>query len=168
MSPSTCLLILFFLAVPCDIRALKAATSDTARVRITIKDIDAFDVSDGGTITLTGQAGKNKLEGTNDKTAKLNYSHNSATPKKITAEVRPADNPPGHDITLKVRVAGGTGFQTLVLRGAPRGAVDVYTNITAGNLKNKTITYMANCTASGTQVSADTDFSFTVTFTTTD
>lgn len=145
-----------------------AATSDTGDIAITIQSIDSFDVSSGGTIVLSGTAGSNAMTGPDDTTAQLNYSHNSPTPKKITAEVQPGDNPAGHNITLKVKVTGGAGRKTLVLRGTAQGPVDVVTDKNAGKLSNKTVAYRATCTASGTQVGADTDFVFTVTFTTTD
>jgi len=145
-----------------------AATSDNGDVSITIQSIDALGVTDGGAILLTGTAGQNALTGTPESSARLNYSHNSATAKKIVAEVKAADNPAGHDITLQASVSGGSGTKTLVLSGAVQGPVELVANMAAGAYSQRTVTYAASCTASGTRVGADTDFVFTVTFTSTD
>lgn len=147
-------------------RAL-AASSGNAPVSATIQAVNVMSVTNSGTLQLQGTAGSNSLTGPGDSTAALNLSHNSATPLRVTAEVLPSGNPAGHDITLTVSVAGGAGQKTLVFSGAAQGAQDVYTNIAAGALSNKAITYGASCTASGTRVAADTTFNFIVTFTST-
>ena len=147
-------------------RAL-AASSGNAPVSTTIQAINVMSVTNSGTLQLQGMAGSNSLTGPSDSTAALNLSHNSATPLRVTAEVLPASNPAGHDITLTVLVAGGAGPKTLLLAGATQGVKDVYTNIVAAALSNKAITYGASCTASGTRVAADTTFNFIVTFTST-
>ena len=78
-----------------------------------------------------------------------------------------ANDPSGQDITLTVSVAGGTGTMTLVNAGAAQPAQSVWTGIAAGAYSNKAITYGASCTASGTPVSTNTNFTFVVTFTST-
>lgn len=144
-----------------------AATSDNGDVSFTIQPIDSLSATDGGAIVLTGTAGEDLLTGTADGTARLNYSHNGPNPRKLLAEVKPGDNPAGHDLSLGVQVAS-SGPKVLVLNGASQGAVEILGSIPTGAYSQRTVTYLARCTASGTQVSSDTDFVFTVTFTTTD
>lgn len=147
---------------------LPAASTDTATVTLAIQPIDALSVTGGETIVLDGTAGQNLLTGSSALSARLHLSHNRALPKKITAEVQPAGAPAGHDLTLTLTVAGGTGEKTLVANGAPQGAQEVLNNLAAGALSNRALTYQARGTASGTPVAATTDFVFTVTFTSTD
>jgi hypothetical protein len=143
-------------------------TSGSGEVSLTIQPIDCLSVTDGGAIVLTGTAGSNALAGAEDRTAALSYSHNSPTARKIVAEVRPENNPAGHDISLRVSVAGGTGFKTLVLNGMVQGTKEVLSNLPAGAHPQRLVSYQAGCTASGTRIGSDTDFRFTITFTTTD
>jgi hypothetical protein len=142
-----------------------AAQTGTSTVAIYIGDIDELSVGGGGTITLglKGGAGSNLLTGADNAGARLNYSSNSTTAKEIKAEVRAADMPEGsQDITLTIQVEGGAGSQTLVSGGTTQGAKTVYTGINAGTLKDKTVTYHATTTASGTRPGS---YQFTVTFT---
>ena len=145
----------------------QAATSGTANITATIQAINEFSVTNGGGMQLSSTAGSNTLTGTPDTAATLNLSHNSATALKVTAQVQPADNPSGHDITLTISVAGGAGQKTLVASGAAQAAQSVWTAVAAGAYANKTVTYTASCTASGTPVSVDTTFNLVVTFTST-
>jgi len=142
-----------------------AAETGTSTVSLTIGDIDELSVSGAGTYTLSlkGGAGSNLLAGADDTHARLNYSGNSTTAKRIQAEVKAADMPEGtRDITLTVQVDAGVGAQTLVSGGSPQGPKTVYTGISAGTLKDKTVTYRATATASGTRPGS---YQFTVTFT---
>ena len=142
------------------------AAEDTSDVTVTVSSIDLLTVTDGGTITLTGTAGSDALTGTDDTTALLNYTHNAAGNKDITAEVKTGDVPAGtQDITLTVGVADGAGTVTLVSAGVEQGALDVYTGISAGELTNKTVTFGASATASGSRAG---DYVWTVTFTSED
>ena len=145
---------------------LYAATSGTGQVSLNIQPIDSFSVSDGGTLILDGSAGNNVLAGGTDNTALGNYSHNGPNDKKIVVEVKAADNPPNHDITLSVTVGANT--RTLVSNGSAQTASEVVSALPPGNYRDRTVSYDARCTASGTSVAADTDFVFVVTFTTTD
>lgn len=147
---------------------LEAAKTDSAVIRVRIQDIFSFSATNGGTIALAGTAGSNVLSGAPDTTGRINLSHNLAAAARITAEVRPSGNPTGHDITLTAAVAGGLGAKTLVLSGAAQPVQTLASGIAAGALSNRTITYTASCTASGTIVSADATFTFTVTFTAVD
>jgi len=142
------------------------AADDTSDVIVSVGTIDLLTLTDGGTITLTGTAGSDALAGDDDATAVLNYTHNSATSKKISAEVIEANVPAGtQDITLTVSVADGAGEVTLATDGIQGAGGVVYTGIAAGILTNKTVTYGASATASGTR--AD-DYTWTVTFTSAD
>ncbi|MCX5787092.1 MAG: hypothetical protein NTX64_01090 [Elusimicrobia bacterium] len=143
----------------------RAATSGTANISLTLSAINELSVTNGAGISLSGTAGSNSLTGASDTAAALNLSHNSATALKVTAQV--ASPPSGNDITLTVAVAGGVGTMTLVNGGAAQPAQSVWTGISAGAYSNKAVTYGASCTASGTPVSANTNFTFVVTFTST-
>jgi hypothetical protein len=145
----------------------RAGNTGTANMTATIQAINELSITNGAGVQLTGTAGNNALTGASDSSAVLNVSHNSATALKVTAQVLAADNPSGHDITLTVSVAGGAGTMTLIASGAAQAAQNVWTAIAAGAYANKTITYGATCTASGTPVSVDTTFSIVVTFTST-
>ena len=140
--------------------------SDDSDATVTVGSIDLIDVTDGGTITLDhndATAGSNTVGPDTDASAALNYTHNSATNKKITAEA--TTNPGGHDITLEVDVTGGAGYQTIVNSGTAQAAQTVYTGIAAGVVSAATVTYRAQCTASGTPAG---NYDFTVTFTASD
>ena len=147
--------------------AAAAASTRNALVKLDVKRINVLDVSSGGTIALTGTAGSNILKGTEDQTALLNLSHNNKKTIKVTAQVKKKDNPRGHDITLKVAAVGGVGARTLLLGGVGQGVQDIFVGVPAGTLTNRTLTYAASCTASGTPLTKTTSFLFTITFTTT-
>ncbi len=138
-------------------------------VSVVVGAIDKIDVTDGGTITLDNDdtTPGNDVIGpdTDDGSALLNYTHNSGTDKKITAEV--SDNPGGHEITLNVDVNGGVaGYQMICDEGDETGLIPtVYSGIAAGVVTDAAVTYQAQCNASGTP--ADT-YAFTVLFTTAD
>ncbi len=141
------------------------AADDTSQIQVTVAEVDALDVTDGGTINLNVING-NDITGTNDTTALLNYTHNSATNKQITAEVLVGGMPAGtYDITLTTAVAGGAGTVTLVNNGTRGSAQVVRTGIAAGAITDATVTYGAQCTASGTIAGS---YTFTVTFTSLD
>ncbi len=142
-----------------------AASSDTSQIQVTVASVDALDVTDGGTITLdTATLGSNTITGTDSTTARLNYTHNSASTRKITAEVLTGGMPVGtQNITLTTTVAGGPGPVTLVAGGITQGSKDVRTGIAAGAITNAVVTYGASCT---TATVANT-YTFTVTFTST-
>ena len=151
-----------FLSLP----AHSAAGSSTAALKVL--SLDLLSVTSGGAIVLdssAADAATGVVGPVSDSAARLNYTQNSALNKKITAQV--TANPGGSDITLSVSVAGGAGPQTLVSGGVTSAAQNVYTNIAAGALSNRAVTYTAQATAAGTKVSATTDFVFTVTFTST-
>lgn len=117
---------------------------------------------------MDGVAGSNQFTGTSSTPGKLNYSHNGPKTKKITAEVRPAGNPSGHDITLTINVAGGAGLQTVLSNGKIQGAKTVFSGITPGTVTDKDVQYAATCTTDGTPLDTDTDFVIRITFTTTE
>ncbi|MDP6116175.1 MAG: hypothetical protein QGF00_01970 [Planctomycetota bacterium] len=144
------------------------AASDTSDVTVRVKSVDKLVVTDGGTITLDGTAGSNAMSGTDDTTAVLNYTHNKNANKKITAQATTSPAATGNDITLTVAVQDGAGAKTVYDDSGAAAAQDVVTGIAAGALGGKTVTYSANCTASGTKVAADQDFSFTITYTSVD
>lgn len=121
------------------------AASGTSRLTISVASIDALEVTDGGTIRLSGS---DTLTGQPDRSARLNYSHNSNTAKAIVAQVSGAQA--GQDLTLTVAVDGGAGTKTLLANGAPVSAQVVYNDILAGALTNRTITYEATATKAGT------------------
>ncbi len=137
------------------------AITDTSNLTVTVSSIDLLAVDNATTgITLNGTAGSSALTGADDTTAKLNYTHNSATSKKITAEV--TTDPSGDDITLKVTVNGGAGIQTICTAGtATEGGAVVYTGITAGAITNADVTY--NATATTATPTAGYDFVITYT-----
>lgn len=144
------------------------AASATSDVTVRVLSVDKLTVTDGGTITLDGTAGSNDLGPTTDATAVLQYTHNKGATKKITAEASTSPAAASNDLVLSVEVAGGAGAKTVYNDSGATGVQDVVTSIGAGALANKTVTYSAQATASGTTVSADTDFSFTITFTSVD
>jgi len=145
-----------------------SAANSTSDVTVRVKSVDKLAVTDGGTIILDGTAGTNDLGPANDTTAALNYTHNRNANKKITAEATTSPAAAGNDITLTVSVQDGAGAKTVYNDAGATAAQDVVTTIGAGALPGKTVTYSASCTASGTTVAADTDHSFTITFTTVD
>lgn len=135
------------------------AASDTSDVTVIITLVDVLTLIDGGTITLDDAGG---WSGT-DSTAVLNYTHNSATSKQITAVTT---DPGGtHDITLTVAVQDGTGPEGIVVSGTVQAAQVVYTGIAAGTLTDKAVTYTASATAAGSRAG---NYVFTVTFTSSD
>ncbi|MDP7248345.1 MAG: hypothetical protein QGF00_01980 [Planctomycetota bacterium] len=160
--------VLLSSAIILPISLLLAAKSDTGNVRINIREVDALDVSDPGVISMDGVSGSNIFNGTSASPGKLNYSHNGPKTKKISAEVRPAGNPSGHDISLTINVAGGAGIQTILSNGNIQGAKTVLSGITPGKVTDKDVQYAATCTTDGTPLDTDTDFVIRVTFTTTE
>jgi hypothetical protein len=141
---------------------VSAATTGSATVSFTIQAIDALNVSNGAGISLTGTAGATTLSGSPDTGAVLNYTHNSTTTKKITAQV--TTNPSGQNITLTVEVASGAGQKTIVTAGTAAAAQTVYSAIPHGVLTNKTVTYGASATVTGTPVGY---YDFVITYTST-
>ncbi|MDA0836788.1 MAG: hypothetical protein O3B01_16450 [Planctomycetota bacterium] len=144
------------------------AANDTSDVTVRVKSVDKLVVTDGGTITLDGTAGSNAMTGADDTTAVLNYTHNKNVNKKITAQASASPAAAGNDITLTVSVQNGAGTKTVYDDAGAASAQDVFTGIAAGAVAGKTVTYSASCTASGTKVTADTDFNFTITYTSVD
>jgi hypothetical protein len=144
------------------------AATGTSTIRVTVKSVDKLTVTNGGTITLDGTAGSNALSGTDNTTAVLNYTHNKNVNKKITASATTSPAAAGNDITLTVAVQDGAGAKTVYDDAGAASAQDVVTGLAAGAIGGKTVTYSASCTASGTEIAADTDFDFTITFTSVD
>lgn len=142
------------------------AATDTSNVQVTVAEVDALVVTEGGTISLTTIVG-NDLSGTDDTTARLSYTTNSATAREITAEVLAGGMPAGtQDITLTAAVAGGEPTVTLVNAGTRNATPQVVrTGITAGAISNAVVTYGAHCTASGTVANT---YTFVVTYTSQD
>jgi hypothetical protein len=142
------------------------AATDTSNVQVTVAEVDALVVTDGGTISLTTIVG-NDLSGPDDTTATLSYTTNSANPRQITAVVEAPGMPAGtQDITLTAAVAGGAGTVTLVNAGTRNATPQVVrTGITAGAISNAVVTYGAHCTASGTVANT---YTFVVTYTSLD
>lgn len=164
MKALTKILLVALLAV--GLTSVVMAATDDSALTVTVSSIDLLSVGDAtGGITLDGTAGSNALTGTDNAAATLNYTHNQTTPnKKITAEV--TTDPTGDDITLTVTVADGAGEQTICTDGtATVGGAVVYTAITAGALTDKTVTYHATATASGSPAA---DYVFAITYTSTD
>ena len=167
------LLTLALLALLSDLllaRGRAAVVKTTSDVAVTVELTDLLDITDSGVILLDNQAADPAASGVigpvTDASARLNYTHNHAAPKKITAEALFV--PPGHDITLMVEVAGGAGRQSVVESGVAQPVRNVFTNIAAGALTGRTVTFTAQCTARGTRLSAPTDFQFTILFTSVD
>ncbi len=135
------------------------ADSGTSTLTVTVAAVDMLTVSNAlGAITLNGSAGSSALTGS-DTTALLNFTHNNASPFKITAEA--TTNPADHDITLTVEVASGAGAKTICTAGTADGVKDVFLTIAAGTLQDKVITYGASAT---TATPAD-NYAFVITFT---
>ena len=146
---------------------VQAATS-TSDVTVRVKSVDKLVVTDGNTIELDGVAGSNVLGPTTDTTSQLKYTHNNQGDKKITAQATTSPSASNNDLQLFVTVEDGDGEVEIYNDSGATSAKDVVTSIGAGALNNKTVTYKTQCTASGTKVNADTDFVFTVTFTSVD
>jgi hypothetical protein len=144
------------------------AAQSASRIKVTVAPIDILQVSDatqGILLRADSTPGSNALIGDPDSTARLNYTHNSAASKKITAQVSPTDIPVGlQNITLTVVVMGGAE-QSIVQGGVAQGAKNVLTGITHGYRENVPVTYTAAATASGTSPG---DYAFRVTFTSLD
>ena len=164
---ATLLKLLIGLALLWPAAAALAGNSGNSSESVTVPMLDLLAITNGGTITLDSSVANPAVSGVlgpiSDSTAVLNYTQNSASLKKITAEATTA--PAGNDITLTVTVAGGAGTKTLVSNGAAQASQDVYTGMAAGALSNRTVTYGAQCTVTGTKISANTNFVYTVTFT---
>lgn len=141
------------------------AADDTSTVTVSVVAIDALNVTDGGTIILD-QVNGDYLTGANDTTARLSYTHNSATNREIVASVTNIAGGATQDITLDVGVAGGAGLVN-ILNAGTRVATPpvVWSNIAAGAISDAVVTYDASATASGTLAG---DYTITVTFTSQD
>lgn len=138
------------------------AATDTSDVTVTINVVDALTVTDAAAAIVLDEP----TWSGSDNSATLDYTHNSATNKKITAQVLSGDMPAGtQDITLTVEVQDGAGQQTIVSGGTEQTAQTVYTGIAAGTLSSKTVTYTASATAAGSRAGS---YLFTVTFTSSD
>jgi len=135
-------------------------------VMVGISEINALSISDDEVninLRLSGGAGSSILTAEPNETARLNYSHNSKSNKRIIAEVKTV--PEGEqDITLKVSISGsGIPPRSIVEKGKPvLGGRVVYDNIPAGALHDKKITYFAEATVSGTRPGT---YTFTITYT---
>ena len=137
-------------------------------ITVSVGAFDDLAVTNGAIITLApAAAGVNALTGLPDATGALNYTHNSATSRDITAWVQTADMPSGtQDITLSVKVAGGvTAGYELVTAGANNVAGVVVSDIAAGAITAAPLTYSASATAAKT---VEGSYPFTVTFTSQD
>ncbi len=144
------------------------ADSDTSRVTVRVKAIDRLDVTDGSTLNLDAAPGENGIGPVTDSTARLNYTHNKDTNQKIVAEAKAGDapDPSSNDISFKVSLRGES--KTLYSDSGATGPQDVLTDLEAGTLTDQTVSYTAECTSSGTPVTEDTDFNFSITFTSVD
>lgn len=141
------------------------AANDTEYVTVSVEEIEALDVLGSTSVVLNATtAGTDTYtQGTAKDSSGLKYSHNSTTPKKITA-VAVADGEKDNDITLTVAVADGEA-QTLVIEGADiaAGAV-VWTDIDAGGYTTDLI-WTADGTLAGTPPG---NYGWSVTFTSAD
>jgi len=146
------------------------ADSDTSRVIVRVKAVDRLSVSDGGALVLDGSPGGSSLGPVSDTTAVLRFTHNENATKKIAAEAKASDSPDptGNDLTIRVLVQDGAGARTLYNDAGTTGPQAVVTGVGPGALNQKSVTYTAQCTSTGTEVSVDTDFSFIITFTSVD
>jgi len=146
--------------------SLLLADSSTSNITVTVKSVDKLVVTNGQTIILDGTAGSNDMGPASDDSAKLHYTHNQPGNKKITAETTTSPQANNNDLILSVSVEDGSGTKTIYDDSGSTGAHVVYAGISAGALGNKTVTYSAAATASGTVISSDSDFDFIITFTT--
>ena len=138
-----------------------AAATSASQVTVTVPLFDMLSVTNSAGITLSASVGDSEMTGS-DNSATLWYLHTGSNQKKITAAV--TTDPSGtDDITLTVQVADGNGQQTIYSSGTATAAKDVYTNISRGVRRDKTVTY----TAAATTTDADA-YAFVVTFTSTD
>lgn len=145
------------------------AATGSSNVTVTIAVIDKLSVTNGGTITLdNSQADPTTgiLGPVSDATARLSYMHNKTSTMKLTAQAA-ITAPPTNDITLTVSVTGGAGQKTLDSAGVLQSAQDVYTTIPAGFINSTVVTYSAQATAAGTPVGSNTNFNYTITYTST-
>jgi hypothetical protein len=144
------------------------ADSDTSRVTVRVKSVDRLDVTDGSALNLDAAPGENRIGPVTDSTARLKYTHNKDTNQKIVAEAKAGDapDPSSNDITFKVSV--GEESKTLYSDSGVTGPQDVVTGLQAGALTDQSVSYTVECTSSGTPVTEDTDFNFSITFTSVD
>lgn len=164
------LVLTFLLATAFGLTSDVRSESAVSRVTVRVKAVNKLEVTDGGLLNLDGVPGSVTLGPVSDSTASLSITHNKATSKKITAESQPAQspNPSGNDIVLRVSVQGGTGEKVVYGDSGSTGTQEVVSGLSPGALTGKAVTYTAQCTTAGTALSEDTDFAFTVTFTSVD
>ena len=148
------------------------AASGTSNLTVTVGMIDKMTVTNGGVITLDNSQVDPAVSGilgpTTDATARLSYIHNKNVNKKITAQATTVPSTT-NDIKLYVQVGfNGGAYVTLYQNGAAATAQDAVTAIGAGDYPSEVVTYKAQATAAGTPVGVQTNFSFTVTFTSVD
>jgi hypothetical protein len=164
LTPFIMCLMALLLLCPLHLRAAQ----DVSRIRVTVAPIDTLQVSDatnGILLSLDDVTGSDALTGESDQTARLNYMHNSAINKKITAQVNPQDIPSGpQSITLRVAVSGASE-QCIVEGGVSQGAKEVLSGLTSGYWENVPVKYTASATASGSRPG---EYAFRVTFTSLD
>lgn len=146
------------------------AESATSHLTIVVKAVHRLEVTDGGPLVLEALPGQSQLGPAQDDTARLQFTHNLQAPQQITAEVRPGDapDPATNDLLLRVSVQDGTGPQTLYNEGGATGPQEVLSQLSAGAVTPRRITYEAAGTAPGTPVDQETLLTFTITFTSLD
>jgi len=121
--------------------------AQAAAERLTVTNSGTF------TMNLLGSAGTAALGPATDSTATLTFTKGGGANASITAVVTATSltggAAAGHDITLTVNVAGGTGTQTLISGGTVGAAVTVMSNLSAST-PAETVTYTATSNASST------------------
>ena len=144
--------------------ALAAEDSDT--VTVTVNSIETLVVP--GTTTVTLEAvdtvdPTKYAQATATDDGGLEYSHNSATSKKITASAAAGGSNATNDITLTVAIGTETAG-TIVSGGEGQSDIELWTGITAGSY-TEDLAWTANATFATTLAGS---YIFTVTFTTAD
>lgn len=147
------------------------AAVGTSNVTVTIALVDKLVVTNGGTITLDNTTADPTVSGilgpALDATARLSYIHNKNVSKKITAQATASPSAAGNDIQLDVKLAGGS-FVTVYDDAGATAAQDAQTGMAAGVYSQEVVTYQAQATAAGTPVGVQTNFDFTITYTSLD
>jgi hypothetical protein len=161
--------ILILLAQSVPSRAIASVGLSNVKVRIAL--VDKLVVSNGGTITLDSNDTNPTVSGAlgpdTDATARLSFVHNKNVNKKITAQATSAPGAVGNDIKLEVQIGAGS-FATLYDDAGAAAVQNVRTGLGAGALTNQVVTYRAQATAGGTPLGAQTDYDFTITYTSVD
>ena len=165
MHGKSLILILFLVAA-----TAVEASNDDSDITVEVKSVDVLDVTDGTRVKLNTQAGNNQMGPKTNNKARLNYTHNSPNKKKITAETSDPAPALTNDIILRCKVKNSLGFKIIYdgAGGGGTGPQEIFNNIEAGVKADKNVRYSAECTASGTPIASQTDFVFTVTFTSLD